>query len=64
MKGENTMKYTVNILNLPKEPWEGYVVARLDNTDLWYYGTYKTPKRAVEVAKALVNGVVVVAKDE
>lgn len=58
------MKYTVDIFNLPKEPKEGYVVARLDNTDLWYYGTYETPTRAVEVAKKLGNGFVVVAKEE
>lgn len=58
------MKYTVSIFNLPKEPKEGYVVARLNNTDLWYYGTYETPTRAVDVAKMLGNGVVVVAKEE
>ena len=58
------MNYTVNILNLPKEPREGYVVARLDNTDPMVLRNIETPTRAVEVAKMLGNGFVVVAKEE
>ena len=57
------MTYTVNILNLPKTPREGYVVARVDDTELWYYGTYETQERAVEVAKYLGNGIIVIAKE-
>lgn len=57
------MNYTVNILNLPKEPKEGYVVARVVDTELWYYGTYETEERAREVALELGNGIIVIAKE-
>ena len=35
-----------------------FMVARLIDTDLWYYGIYSTHKRAEEVAEKLGNGVV------
>lgn len=57
------MIYSVNILNLPKTPREGYVVARTDESKLWYYGTYETEERAREVAVELGNGIVVYAKE-
>ena len=34
------------------------MVARLVDTELWYYGLYDTWERAEEVAKELGNGVV------
>ena len=34
------------------------MVARLVDTELWYYGLYDTWERAKEVAKELGNGVV------
>jgi hypothetical protein len=34
------------------------MVARLVDSELWYYGIYATWKRAEEVAKELGNGVV------
>lgn len=36
----------------------GYMVARLVDSNLWYYGFYDTMNRAVEVAVALGNGLV------
>ena len=57
------MIYSVNILNLPKTPREGYVVARNCEGNLWYYGTYETEKRAREVIAELDNGVLVIAKE-
>lgn len=35
-----------------------FMVARLVDTDLWYYGLYNTHERALEVAEKLGNGVV------
>ena len=37
---------------------ETVMVARLVDSELWYYGLYATWKRAQEVAKELENGVV------
>ena len=37
---------------------ETVMVARLVDSELWYYGLYATWKRAQEVAKELGNGVV------
>ena len=39
----------------------GFIVARLVDCDLWYYGVYETQERAEEVAEALGNGVVIQA---
>ena len=36
----------------------GFIVARADGVDLWYYGTYETQDRANEVAEKLGNGIV------
>ena len=40
---------------------EGFIVARLVDGELWYYGVYETQERAEEVAQALGNGVVIQA---
>lgn len=37
----------------------GFIVARVDLPNLWYYGCYDTFERATEVAMELGNGVVV-----
>ena len=37
---------------------DNVMVARLVDSELWYYGTYATWERAEEVAKELGNGVV------
>ena len=47
------------INNMPERDIDdGYIVARRDGADLWYYGTYETEARAREVAQGLDNGVV------
>ena len=42
---------------------ETVMVARLVDSELWYYGLYATWKRAQEVAKELENGVVLEVED-
>ena len=37
----------------------GFIVARVDLPNLWYYGCYDTFERATEVAMVLGNGIVV-----
>lgn len=37
---------------------KNFIVARLVDSELWYYGMYATWERAAEVAKELGNGVV------
>lgn len=37
---------------------DNVMVARLVDSELWYYGTYATWERAEEVAKELGNGVI------
>ena len=39
------------------------MVARLVDSELWYYGMYATWERAKEVAQELGNGVVLEAED-
>ena len=36
----------------------GFMVARLDGIDLWYYGIYNDKERAENVAREIGNGVV------
>ena len=49
----------VNIMNCPDKPLKtGYLVARVIDSLLWYYGLYDTMDRAAEVAVELGNGVV------
>lgn len=49
------------IKNIPEHYTLGFIVARLVETDLWYYGVYETQERAEEVAAELGNGVVMLA---
>lgn len=57
----------LNIKNLPedigrlyrKDYRNKYIVARrVEDASLWYYGTYDTLDRAIEVAKEIQNGIV------
>lgn len=49
----------VEILNMPETIEKpGFIVARLNNSNLWYYGCYLSEERAIEVAHILGNGVV------
>lgn len=54
---------TVNVFirNLPVSfgaLTEGFMVARVDGIDLWYYGIYNDKERAESVAREIGNGVV------
>ena len=50
----------VCVMNCPqdKEFGVGYMVVRVVDSVLWYYGFYDTMHRAAEVAVSLGNGVV------
>lgn len=47
------------INNIPEDETLGYVVARLFDSYLWYYGNYETQDEAQKVAETFENGVVV-----
>ena len=47
---------TMMVKNLPSTLIYGYVVARQDNGEVWFYGDYETEERAREVAIELGNG--------
>lgn len=49
----------VCVMNCPNELHTGYMVARLVNSTLWYYGLYDTMERAAKAAVELGNGVVI-----
>jgi hypothetical protein len=49
----------VKINNLPLHDWDKYIVARVDGTELWYYGTYDNEYMAYRVADEIGNGIVV-----
>lgn len=55
----------VCVMNCPEKLRIGYMVARLVNATLWYYGLYDSMERAAEVAVELGNGVILgyIAKD-
>lgn len=46
------------VMNCPEEIRIGYMVARLVNATLWYYGLYDSMERAAKVAVELGNGVI------
>lgn len=49
----------VCVMNCPNELHTGYMVVRLVNATLWYYGLYDTMERAAKAAVELGNGVVI-----
>lgn len=55
----NKTKVQAEILNAPAEIKNEFVVVRLDNGALWYYGNYADGERAMDVASTLGNGLVV-----
>lgn len=64
---DKTIDVKVCVKNCPdKELKTGYLVARLVDAVLWYYGIYETMDRAAEVAVELGNGVILgyIAKEE
>lgn len=57
----------VNNIQITEDKLEKYgkfIVARYEGIELWYYGTYKTRKRAEEVAWEIGNGIVLEAEVE
>jgi len=52
------IKTEVTLKNFPSYELEPYTVARADSAEFWFYGTYETIDRAIEVARSLGNGVV------
>ena len=53
-----TIEVKVRVNNLPEQLKSGYMVARYVDTELWYYGTYDTWTRAIDVVCELQNGVI------
>ena len=48
----------VKVNNMPASHGHGFMVARLNNGELWYYGIYPTDTMAKKVAIEIKNGVV------
>ena len=48
----------VKVYNCPKDT-EQYIVARLSNGELWFWGSYEDESEAYEVADEFENGLVV-----
>lgn len=48
----------VYVNNMPEET-EQFVVARLNNGELWYWGSWSDKESAEKVAKTFPNGIVV-----
>lgn len=48
----------VKVYNCPEDTGQ-YIVARLSNGELWYWGTYEDESEAIEVADEFENGLVV-----
>ena len=53
-----------NVLNLPVLIREGFMIARQDNGELWYYGTSRSEEDAHLIAKSIGNGVVLKVEKE
>lgn len=51
-------KGIVAILNTPDET-SRYIVSRLVEGNLWYWGSWDDPKEAIRVAKTFENGMVI-----
>ena len=43
---------------------KGYIVARLDNGELWYYGLFESKEKAKTIARQIGNGVVMKKGEE
>lgn len=48
----------VKVYNCPEDT-EQYIVVRLSNGELWYWGSYEDESEAIEVADEFENGLVV-----
>ena len=52
------MEAKVEIYNCP-DNMDQYIVARLSNGELWFWGSYEDESEAIEVADEFENGLVV-----
>lgn len=52
------METKVKVYNCPKDA-DKYIVARLSNGELWFWGSYEDELEAIEVAEEFENGLVV-----
>lgn len=52
------MKATVKIYNCPEDAY-GYIVCRLNDGELWYWGCYDTRFEATKVTEDFENVVIV-----
>lgn len=51
--GYKVMELKAQVINMPEYEPQRYIVARLVNSQLWYYGSFRTPSQAAEVANQL-----------
>lgn len=49
----------VNLYNTPENINYNFIVARLDDNKLWYWGSYETEEKADEIAQELIDAIVV-----
>ena len=56
------MNGIVKLMNCPDDV-EKYIVVRLSNGELWFWGSYEDEAEAIEVADEFENGLVVVRND-
>lgn len=52
------MNGIVKLMNCPEDAY-GYIVCRLSNGELWYWGCYEDEVEAIEIADEFENGLVV-----
>lgn len=53
------MEAKVKVYNCPSDA-DKYIVCRLSNGELWYWGSYEDESEAIEVADEFENGLVVI----
>lgn len=58
IKEVNRMNGIVKLMNCPEDT-EQYIVVRLSNGELWFWGSYEDESEAIEVADEFENGLVV-----
>lgn len=55
---DKVINVKVCVMNCPDELCTGYMVARLVNATLWYYGLYDSMDKAAQAAVEIGNGVI------
>lgn len=56
------MKCNVEVMNVPKDH-DKYIVARLSNGELWYWGSWDDERKA-KITALEINGIVVEESEE